>query len=182
MNVVRRIIIHNRQRTHIKNNSTHLVVVEPQACMYVCTIACTQAIKEGGVKHASIKYLIEEQRQRGQRRKRRRRGSYAKLGIYIWICNIQSALSCVYGIKHMYVHSLRVPRLVFVYFGISFFLYLFSSRGRLAIEASNAQKKKERKKLYREIRYIHYYFRNITSFFKMSWSNYLGDHPAPCAY
>jgi len=43
-------------------NRTHLVVVEPQACMYVCTIACTQANKGRGGQNASIKYLSEDGR------------------------------------------------------------------------------------------------------------------------
>jgi len=104
--------------------------------MHVCTIACTQAFTGRGGQNANITWLKRAAAGPSKRR-RRRRSSYAKLEIYIWICN-QHCYVCMVSACVCAMSS--VPRLVRSSLGLSFFLSLFSSRGSLTVRHPSIQK------------------------------------------
>lgn len=104
--------------------------------MHVCTIACTQAFTGRGGQNANITWLKRATAGPSKRR-RRRRSSYAKLEIYIWICN-QHCYVCMVSACVCAMSS--VPRLVRSSLGLSFFLSLFSSRGSLTVRHPSIQK------------------------------------------
>lgn len=100
--------------------------------MHVCTIACTQAFTGRGGQNANITWLKRAAAGPSKRR-RRRRSSYAKLEIYIWICN-QHCYVCMVSACVCAMSS--VPRLVrLLVFRFFFLFFLLAGASRSAIQA-----------------------------------------------
>jgi len=100
--------------------------------MHVCTIACTQAFTGRGGQNANITWLKRAAAGPSKRR-RRRRSSYAKLEIYIWICNQHCYVCMVSGCV---CAMSSVPRLVrLLVFRFFFLFFLLAGASRSAIQA-----------------------------------------------